>query len=74
MSSEKIDKLSAGRLFIRVTGLPMSELTFSPNFDCDESNSENFPLELYKLETALLTGETEKDFENLSFVKVNVLY
>lgn len=74
MSSEKIGKLLAGRLFIRVTGFPKSELTFSPNFDCDDSNSDNFPLELCKLETALLAGETEKDFENLGFVKVNVLY
>ena len=74
MSSEITDKFLAGRLFIKVTEFPKIELTLSPVFDCNESNSENVTFELFKLEAALLDGETEEDWKDLvlSLVKVNV--
>ena len=39
----------------------MFELTLSPVFDCNESNSENVTFELCELEAALLDGESEED-------------
>ena len=39
----------------------MFELTLSPVFDWDESNSENATFELCELEAALLDGEAEED-------------
>ena len=61
MSSEIIGKLLAGRLVIKVTEFPMFELTLSPVFDCNASNSENLTFELCELEAALHDGETEED-------------
>ena len=61
MSSERTGKLLAGRLFIKVTEFPMFELTLSPVFDCNESNSENATFELFELEATLIDGETEED-------------
>ena len=61
ISSEIISKLLAGRLFIKVTEFLLFELTLSPDFDCNESNSENVDFGLCELETALLYGETEED-------------
>ena len=61
MSLERTGKLLAGRLFIKVTEFPRFELTLSPVFDCNESNSENVTFELCELEAALLDGETEED-------------
>ena len=61
MSSEIIGKLLARRLFIKVTEFSMFELTVSPVFDCNESNSENVTFELCELEAALLDGEAEED-------------
>ena len=61
MSSEITGKLLAGRLFIRVTEFVVFQLTLSPVFDFNESNSENVTFELFDLEAALLDGETEED-------------
>ena len=61
MSSEITGKLLAGRLFIKITEFPMFELTLSPVFDCNVSNSENATFELFELEAALIDGETEED-------------
>ena len=61
ISSEIIGKILAGRLFIKVIGFPIFELTLSPVFNCNESNSENVTFELCELEVALLDGETEED-------------
>ena len=61
MSSEITGKLLAGRLFITVTEFLIFELTLSPVFDFNESNSENVTFELCELETALLDGEREED-------------
>ena len=61
MSLERTCKLLAGRLFITVTDFLIFELTLSPVFDFNESNSENVPFELCELEAALLDGETEED-------------
>ena len=61
-----------GRLFIKVTEFPIFELTLSPVFDCNESNSENVTFELFELEAALLDGETEED-RLRGFGKANVL-
>ena len=60
MSSEITGKLLAGRLFIKVTEFPMFELTLSPVFDCNESNSENVTFELFELEAALHDGKTKE--------------
>ena len=61
MSSEITGKFSAGRLFITVTEFLIFELTLSPAFNFDESNSENVTFELCELDTALLDGEIEED-------------
>ena len=61
MSSEITGKLLAGRLFITVIDFLIFELTLSPVFDFNESNSENVTFELCELEAALLDGETEED-------------
>ena len=61
MSSEITGKLLAGRLFITVIDFLIFELTLSPVFDFNESNSENVTFELFELEAALLDGETEED-------------
>ena len=61
MSSEITGKLLVGRLFIKVTEFPIFELTVSPVFDCNESNSENVTFKLCKLEAALLDAETEEN-------------
>ena len=61
MSSETFGKLLAGRLFITVTEFLIFELSLSPVFHFNESNSENVPFELCELEAALLNGETEED-------------
>ena len=53
MSLQITGKLLAGRLFIKVTEFPMFELTFSPVFDCNESNSENSDLGNAKLSMPL---------------------
>ena len=56
MSSEITGKLLAGRSFIKVTEFSMFEITLSPVFDCNESNSENVTFKLCELEAALLDG------------------
>ena len=61
MSSEITGKLLAGRLFVRDTEFVVFQLTLSPVFDFNESNSENVTFELFELEAALLDGETEED-------------
>ena len=61
MSSEMTGKLLAGTLFITVTEFLIFELTLSPVFDFNESNSENVTFELCELEAALLDGETEEE-------------
>ena len=61
MSSETFGKLLAGRLFITVTEFLIFELSLSPVFHFNESNSENVTFELCELEAALLNGETEED-------------
>ena len=61
MPSEITGKLLAGRLFITVIDFLIFELTLSPVFDFNESNSENVTFELCELEAALLDGETEED-------------
>ena len=61
MPSEITGKLLAGRLFITVIDFLILELTLSPVFDFNESNSENVTFELCELEAALLDGEKEED-------------
>ena len=61
MSSEITGKLLAGRLFITVIDFLIFELTLSPVFDFNESNSENVTFELCELEAALLDGEKVED-------------
>ena len=61
VSSEITGKLLAGRLFFTVTGFLIFDLTLSPIFDFNESNSENVTFELCELEAALLDRETEED-------------
>ena len=61
MSSEITGKLLAGRLLIKVTKFPIFELTLSPVFDCNKSNSENSTFDLCELEAVLLDGKTKED-------------
>ena len=61
MSSEITGKLLAGRLLIKVTEFPIFELTLSPVFDCNKSNSENFTFDLCELKAVLLDGKTKED-------------
>ena len=49
------------RLFITATDFLIFELTLSPVFDFNESNSENVTFELCELEAALLDGEKVED-------------
>ena len=57
MSTEIICKLLAGGSFIKVNEFSMFELTLSPVFDCNESNSEKVTFKLCESETALLDRE-----------------
>ena len=59
--SEINGKLLAGRLFIKVTELPMFPLTLLPLFHCKESNSENVTFQICELQAALFDRETEED-------------
>ena len=61
MSLDITGKSLAGRLIITVTEFLIFELTLSPVFDFNESNSENVTFELCELEAASLEGETEED-------------
>ena len=61
VSLEITGKVLIGRLFITVTDFPMFELTLSPVFDCNESNSENPSFKLCELEASLLDGDAEED-------------